>query len=370
MLPTRCNTMAGPAFFWGGAPIAKLVYIFLSKTAWKWKNLDPEGGTRPWCPLGSDNVIDLIIPHLLPHFSESATADNTHLASDFVLCLGPTLYAFTRTTLTLRLTLFCAWVLLSMRSPGQHSPCVWLYSAPGSRSLCVHQDNTHLASDFILRLGPALYAFPGTTLTLRLTLFCAWVPLSMCSPEQHSPCVWLYSAPGSLSLCIPGTTLTLHLTLFCAWVPLSMRSPGQHSPCVWLYSAVGSRSLCVHQDNTHLASDFVLCLGPALYAFPGTTLTLRLTLFCGWVPLSMRSPGQHSPCVWLCSAPGSRSLCVPRDSVWTRDARWWSCRLLAWRRSAGRRGRQRRRCSKPDVTGVRSAAPGGNNRTKLRLNLF
>ena len=32
----------------------------------------------------------------------------------------------------------------------------------GSCSICVPQDNTHLASDFVLRLGPALYAFPGT----------------------------------------------------------------------------------------------------------------------------------------------------------------------------------------------------------------
>ena len=103
------------------------------------KEFGPRGEGRPWCPLGSANVIDLIIPHLLPHFSGSAAADDTHLASDFVLRLGPALYAFPWTILTLCLT-------------------------------------------FVLCLGPTLYAFPGTTLTLRLTLFCAWVPLCMRSP--------------------------------------------------------------------------------------------------------------------------------------------------------------------------------------------
>ena len=36
----------------GGRQLPKvlLFFNFLPKTAWKWKNLDPGGGARPWCP--------------------------------------------------------------------------------------------------------------------------------------------------------------------------------------------------------------------------------------------------------------------------------------------------------------------------------
>ena len=42
----------GSRIFPGGAPTPKLLlyFTFLPKTAWKWKNLDPRGGARPWRP--------------------------------------------------------------------------------------------------------------------------------------------------------------------------------------------------------------------------------------------------------------------------------------------------------------------------------
>ena len=36
-------------------PKLLLFFRFLPKTSWKWKNLDPHGGARPWRPLGSAN---------------------------------------------------------------------------------------------------------------------------------------------------------------------------------------------------------------------------------------------------------------------------------------------------------------------------
>ena len=42
-------------FFWGGGrqlpKSAIILQIFCQKTAWKWKNLDPQGGACPWRPL-------------------------------------------------------------------------------------------------------------------------------------------------------------------------------------------------------------------------------------------------------------------------------------------------------------------------------
>ena len=49
-------TVADLGFSWGGGANSQSGYYFahfVLKTAWKWKNLDPEEGMRPWRPLGS-----------------------------------------------------------------------------------------------------------------------------------------------------------------------------------------------------------------------------------------------------------------------------------------------------------------------------
>ena len=153
--------------------------IFLPKTAWKWKKMDPEGVARAWRPLGSANKLEIYRIRFITrmHSSRMRTARcSGHLSWHACPCHPP----------------------LAMYAPYHtHSP---LHMPPCHTPPAMHTPTMHTPSTYV----------PHVTHT----------PCHACPPAMHTPqpCPPCHACP---LLCTPPAMHAL---------PLAMHAPGHACP--------------------------------------------------------------------------------------------------------------------------------------------